>query len=101
MREFRISTGVKGTKWRHSDSTLTQNKKDIEPIRIVQFADSHVGTTFSGKGLEKYVSEINSKNPLQEQSALLSFIIVLSIVVYFLSLTFLNIGIYKSPFVPK
>ena len=32
MREFRISTGVKGTKWRHSDSTLTQNKKDIEPI---------------------------------------------------------------------
>ena len=32
MREIRISTGVKGTKWRHSDSTLTQNKKDIEPI---------------------------------------------------------------------
>ena len=45
-----------------TDYKLT-TEKDIEPIRIVQFADSHVGTTFSGKGLEKYVSEINSKNP--------------------------------------
>ena len=45
-----------------TDYKLT-TEKDIKPIRIVQFADSHVGTTFSGKGLEKYVSEINSKNP--------------------------------------
>ena len=32
MREFRISTGAKMAEWRYSDSTLTQNEKNIEPI---------------------------------------------------------------------
>lgn len=37
--------------------------KTLGSLRIVQFADSHVGTSFSGKELIKYVEEINSCNP--------------------------------------
>lgn len=32
-------------------------------LRIIQFADSHIGTTFDGKGLEKYVDEMQALNP--------------------------------------
>ena len=32
-------------------------------LRIVMFADAHVGTTFSGKELEKYVSRMQRYNP--------------------------------------
>lgn len=42
---------------------VVETDKDIGELRIVQFADSHVGTTFSGKGLEKYVDEINRQKP--------------------------------------
>lgn len=37
--------------------------KDIGSLRIVQFADSHLGTVFDGKELERYVEEINLLNP--------------------------------------
>lgn len=37
--------------------------KEIGSFRVIQFADSHVGTTFSGQGLEKYVMEMNEQNP--------------------------------------
>ena len=32
-------------------------------LRIVQFADSHVGATFDGKGFKKYVDEMQQQNP--------------------------------------
>lgn len=32
-------------------------------LRVVMFSDSHIGTSFSGKGLLKYVEEINKTNP--------------------------------------
>lgn len=37
--------------------------KDIGSLRIVQLADSHIGTTFDGEGLSRYVDEINDKDP--------------------------------------
>lgn len=37
--------------------------KDVGSIRVVQFADSHLGTTFDGEGLNKYVEQINATNP--------------------------------------
>ncbi len=37
--------------------------KNIGSLRIVQFADSHLGTVFDGKELENYVREINKLNP--------------------------------------
>ena len=33
------------------------------PFRIVQFADSHIGTTFDGKGFAKHVKTMQSENP--------------------------------------
>lgn len=41
---------------------LTTNKTD-KPLRIVQFADSHVGTTFNGDGFSKYVEQMQKLNP--------------------------------------
>ena len=38
-------------------------EKQTGSLRVVQFADSHVGTTFDGKGLEKYVEEMQQTNP--------------------------------------
>ena len=38
-------------------------EKQTGTLRVVQFADSHVGTTFDGKGLEKYVEEMQQTNP--------------------------------------
>lgn len=40
-----------------------QTEKQTGTLRVVQFADSHVGTTFDGKGLEKYVEEMQQTNP--------------------------------------
>ncbi len=37
--------------------------KGVGELRVVLFADSHVGTTFDGNGLERYVSEINTQKP--------------------------------------
>ena len=37
--------------------------KSIGELRIVQFADSHVGTTFDGEGLNKYIDEMNAQKP--------------------------------------
>lgn len=37
--------------------------KDVGSIRVVQFADSHVGTTFDGEGLNEYVSMISEYYP--------------------------------------
>ncbi len=40
-----------------------KTEKHTGNIRVVQFADSHVGTTFDGKGLNKYVDEMNKEKP--------------------------------------
>ena len=40
-----------------------ETQKNIGSLRIVQFADSHIGSTFDGEGLNKYVDEINTKDP--------------------------------------
>ena len=39
--------------------------KDINGgrFRVAQISDSHVGTTFDGKGLQKYIDRINKTNP--------------------------------------
>lgn len=37
--------------------------KEVGSLRIIQFADSHVGTTFDGKGLAEYINEMQSLNP--------------------------------------
>ncbi len=37
--------------------------KNVGNIRIVQFADSHVCTTFDGEGLNEYVDKMNELNP--------------------------------------
>ncbi|MBQ6674833.1 MAG: metallophosphoesterase [Ruminococcus sp.] len=37
--------------------------KEIGQLRIVQFADSHVGTTFDGEGLNKYIDQMNELEP--------------------------------------
>lgn len=47
--------------WRTS-YTLTTDKK-VGNLRIVQFADSHVGTTFDGKGFAKQVKAMQHENP--------------------------------------
>lgn len=40
-----------------------RTEKMIGELRIVQFADSHVGTTFDGKGLEKHIDSIQKLDP--------------------------------------
>lgn len=44
------------------DYKLSTNK-DVGSIRVVQIADSHLGTTFDGEGLNKYVDMINEVHP--------------------------------------
>ena len=46
-----------------TDYTLKTDKKSGD-IRIVQFADSHVGTTFHGDGFAKYMEEIQKLDPM-------------------------------------
>ena len=45
-----------------TDYTVQTEKMSGE-LRIVQFADSHVGTTFDGKGLEKHIDSIQKLDP--------------------------------------
>lgn len=37
--------------------------KEIGELRIIQFADSHIGTTFDGDGFASYVDEMQAHNP--------------------------------------
>lgn len=37
--------------------------KEIGELRIILFADSHVGTTFSGEEFAKYVAQMQAQNP--------------------------------------
>ena len=37
--------------------------KSVSGLKIIQFADSHVGTTFDGEGLNKYIDMMNEKDP--------------------------------------
>lgn len=46
----------------HEKYEITTDKK-VGSLRIAQFADSHVGTTFDGKGFEKHIKDIQSLNP--------------------------------------
>lgn len=48
---------VKETNYSFKSSKLS------EKYRVALFADSHVGTTFSGEGIEKWLLEIESKSP--------------------------------------
>ena len=41
---------------------ITTSKK-IEDLRIIQFADSHIGTTFNGQGFQKHVAKMQSYKP--------------------------------------
>lgn len=47
--------------WR-TDYTLTTDKP-VGKLRIIQFADSHVGTTFHGDGFAEQVKRMQSDNP--------------------------------------
>lgn len=47
--------------WR-TDYTLISDK-DVDNLRIVQIADSHVGTTFDGEGFAEQVKAMQSENP--------------------------------------
>ncbi len=40
-----------------------ETSKVSTPIRIVLFADSHIGTTFDGKGFAKHVRTMQTENP--------------------------------------
>ena len=45
-----------------TDYTIRTEKK-VGSLRVAMLADSHVGTTFDGKGLGKYISSIQKQNP--------------------------------------
>jgi predicted MPP superfamily phosphohydrolase len=38
-------------------------EKNIKDLRVVMFADSHIGTTFGGEEFAKHLEEIQSQNP--------------------------------------
>lgn len=44
------------------DYTVTTDKA-VGTLRVALIADSHVGTTFDGKGLAPHIEEINKQNP--------------------------------------
>ena len=46
----------------HEKYEITTDK-NVGNLRIIQFADSHLGTTFNGKGFEKHVKDMQSLNP--------------------------------------
>ena len=58
-----LSTGWYNANHVWQTNYIINTKKDIGNLRIIQFADSHVGTTFDGKGLNKYIKEIENLNP--------------------------------------
>ncbi len=37
--------------------------KELDDLRIIQFADSHIGTTFNGQGFQKHVAKMQSYKP--------------------------------------
>lgn len=39
-----------------------KSDKKVEKLRIIHFADAHIGTVFDGKELEKYVDDMNKQN---------------------------------------
>lgn len=45
-----------------TDYTL-KTSKPIGSLKVALFADSHVGTTFDGEGLNEYVEQINKQSP--------------------------------------
>ncbi len=47
--------------WRTEYSLTTS--KEIEPLRIVMFADSHIGTTFNAAGFEKHLKNMEKDRP--------------------------------------
>lgn len=40
-----------------------ETEKNVGELRILQFADSHIGATFDGEGLGKHVDRMNATNP--------------------------------------
>lgn len=47
--------------WRKPYTVETD--KNVGTLRIVQFADSHVGNTFSGEGFARWVEDMQAENP--------------------------------------
>lgn len=45
-----------------TEYTITTDK-DVDPLRIVMFSDSHMGTTFDGEGFAKHMDTVNSLEP--------------------------------------
>ena len=45
-----------------TDYVLKTNK-NIDPLKIVMFADSHIGTTFDADGFAKHIAEMQKQNP--------------------------------------
>lgn len=46
-----------------SEEYVLKTDKQVGKLRIVQFADSHVGNTFDGEGFAKQMEKIRSENP--------------------------------------
>ena len=42
---------------------VVKTSKKIEPLKIVMFADSHIGTTFGAKGFKKHLKKMQLQNP--------------------------------------
>lgn len=40
-----------------------KTSKTVEPLKIVMFADSHIGTTFGANGFEKHLKKMQQQNP--------------------------------------
>lgn len=63
-----ITTGYLGCGWYlahhvwEKDYTVTTEKK-VGNLRVVMFADSHVGTTFDGEGFGEHVAAMQQTNP--------------------------------------
>lgn len=47
--------------WR-TEYNLSTDKK-VEPLKVVMFADSHIGTTFNYQGFAKHVAAMKAENP--------------------------------------
>lgn len=44
-------------------SYIITTEKDIENLRIIEFADSHIGTTFDDQGFMEHIQEMQKYNP--------------------------------------
>ncbi len=42
---------------------VINTNKDIKDLRIIQFADSHIGTTFDSNGFAKHLKKMQKQNP--------------------------------------